>query len=44
MNMLYKLVYLRETNFRFANIMKGIEFKVMCFLILIQHCPAEPFG
>ena len=36
MNMPYKVVYiyLRETNFRFANIMKSIGFKVMYFLIL----------
>ena len=34
MNMPYKLVYLRKTNFRFANIMKSIDFRVMYFLIL----------
>ena len=34
MNMPYKLVYLRKTNFRFANIMKSIDFRMMCFLIL----------
>ena len=34
MNMPYKLVYLRKTNFRFANIMESIEFRVMYFLIL----------
>ena len=34
MNMQYKLVYLRKNNFRFANIMKSIDFRVMYFLIL----------
>ena len=34
MNMPYKLVYVRKTNFRFANIMKSIDFRVMYFLIL----------
>ena len=34
MNMPYKLVYLRKTNFRFPNIMKSIDFRVMYFLIL----------
>ena len=34
MNMRYKLVQLRKTNFRFANIMKSIDFRVMYFLIL----------
>ena len=33
MNMPYKLVYLRKTNFRFANIMKSIDFRMMYFLI-----------
>ena len=33
MNMPYKLVYLRKTNFRFANIMKSIDYRVMYFLI-----------
>ena len=30
----YKLVYLRKTNFRFPNIMKSIDFRVMYFRIL----------
>ena len=34
MNMPYKLVYLRKTNFRFPDIMKSIDFRVMYFLIL----------
>ena len=34
MNMPYKLVQLRKTNFRFANIMKSIDFRVKYFLIL----------
>ena len=34
MNMPYKLVYLRKTNFRFANIMKSIDFRSLDFLIL----------
>ena len=34
MNLPYKLVYLSKTNFRFANIMKSIDFRVMYFLIL----------
>ena len=34
MNIPYKLVYLGKTNFRFANIMKSIDFRVMYFLIL----------
>ena len=34
MNMPCKLVYLRKTNIRFANIMKSIDFRVMYFLIL----------
>ena len=34
MNMPYKLVYLPKANFRFANIMKSIDFRVMYFLIL----------
>ena len=34
MNMPYNLVYLRKTNFRFANIMESIDFRVMYFLIL----------
>ena len=34
MNMPYKLVYLRKTNFRFPNIMKSIDFRVINFLIL----------
>ena len=34
MNMPYKLVYLRKTNFRFANIMKSIDFRSSDFLIL----------
>ena len=33
MNMPYKLVYLRKTNLRFANIMRSIDFRVMYFLI-----------
>ena len=34
MNMPYKLVYLRKTNFRFANIMKSIDFRLKYCLIL----------
>ena len=34
MNMPYKLVLLRKTNFRFANIMKSIDFREKYFLIL----------
>ena len=34
MNMPYKLVYLRKTNFRFAAIIKSFDFRVMYFLIL----------
>ena len=34
MNMPYKLVYLRKTNFRFVNNMNSIDFSVMYFLIL----------
>ena len=33
MNMPYKLVYLRKTNFRFANIMRSIDYRLMYFLI-----------
>ena len=33
-NMPYKLVYLRKANFRFANIIKSIEIRVLYFLIL----------
>ena len=32
--MSYKHVYLRKTNFKFANIMKSIDFRVMYFLNL----------
>ena len=35
MNMPYKLVYLRKTNFRFANIMRSIDYILMYFLILL---------
>ena len=34
MNMPYKLVYLRKTNFRFANMMINIDFRSSDFLIL----------
>ena len=34
MNMPYKLVWLRKTNFRFANIVKSIDFRFSDFLIL----------
>ena len=34
MNMPFKLVFLRKTNFRFANIMKSIDFRLKYFLIL----------
>ena len=42
MNMPYKLVKLRKTNFRFANIMKSIDFRVKYFLILYPSLSCLP--